>query len=254
MVSFPHFRHVDIGHVGAARPKLNALVLLADDDFAPWSFKTADGSFQGISVDLARAACAELEVNCEIKPLPFAQLLSTLRQGGGDAIVTGLRPDANLAREFALTRPYFQTMGRFAVRNGSPLELPDIRVLAGRRVGVVKGSAHAAFLDTYFSRSAISPYDTAADMQEALRTGQVDAAFGDALQMAFWMKGQSARGCCAFLGKAFVDRSTFSRGLMFVARRDDRNVRQALDDALDALEIQNVTSAIFARYLPASIW
>ena len=254
LAPFPHFRHVDAGHIAAATPNVQNLVLLTDNDFAPWSFVAADGALQGISVDLARAACAELSATCEFKAMPFAQLLPTLRQGQGDAIISGLKLDAGLAKDFALTRPYFLTLARFAVRNGSPLELPDIRTLAGRRVGFVKGTAHAVFLDTYYGRSALSPFDNPAEMQEALRTGQIDAAFGDALQLAFWINGQASKSCCAFLGKAFVDRNSFSRSLVFIAKRDERNLRQALDDALDVLETKNITAEIFARYLPASVW
>ena len=72
----------------AATPNVQNLVLLTDDDFAPWSFVAADGALQGISVDLARAACAELSATCEFKAMPFAQLLPTLRQGQGDAIIS----------------------------------------------------------------------------------------------------------------------------------------------------------------------
>jgi polar amino acid transport system substrate-binding protein len=251
---FPHFRHVDGGHSPANQTLPKTLVLLTDEDFAPWSFKAADGALTGISVDMARAACAELQISCEIKALPFAELLPALRAEKGDAIISGLRLEAPMALEFALTRPFFQTLGRFAVRSGSPLALSDIRSLAGRRLGYVKGTGHGTFIETYYSRSALSPYDTAADMLEALRTGQVDAAFGDAVNMSFWLKGKASRSCCAFLGKAYLDRATFSRSLVFVARRDAKDTRQALDDALDQLESKNITAEIFARYLPLSVW
>jgi hypothetical protein len=42
--------------------------------------------------------------------------------------------------------------------------------------------------------------------------------------------------------------------LVFVARRDAKDIRQALDDALDQLESKNITAEIFARYLPLSVW
>jgi polar amino acid transport system substrate-binding protein len=251
---FPHFRHVDAARnmAGHALPK--SLQLLTDDDFAPWSFKAADGAMTGISVEVARAACAEAKIECEIRPLPFQDLLPALRTGKGDVIISGLRLEAPMATEFALTRPFFQTLGRFAVRSGSPLALSDIRSLAGRRVGYVKNTGHGAFIETYYSRSALSPFASSTELLEALRTGQVDAAFGDAINMSFWLKGKSSRDCCTFLGKAYLDRATFSRSLSFVARRDASDARLFLDDALDKLESKNLTAQIFARYLPMSVW
>jgi polar amino acid transport system substrate-binding protein len=91
-------------------------------------------------------------------------------------------------------------------------------------------------------------------MLEALRTGQVDVIFGDAVQLSFWLQGSASRGCCSFLGKAFMDRASFTRSLSFILRRDDPKLRINLDTALDRLESKGAIAAIFARYLPASLW
>jgi polar amino acid transport system substrate-binding protein len=252
--SFPSFRHVDIGALAKPQPLETPFVLLTDEDFAPWSFRGGDGKLRGISVDLAIAACAEAKLACEIKAVPFKDMMSTLRDGKAAGVVSGLRIDAKLAQEFSVTRPYFQSMARFIVRSGSPLATPDIRTLGGKRVGYVSKTTHGKFLQSYFPRSALTAYDTSDEMLQALRTGQVDAGFGDAVQLSFWLAGTSARGCCVFLGKAFLHRDTFSKSLTFTIRRDKADLRAALDVALDQLETRQETGRIFARYLPSPIW
>ena len=69
-------------------------------------------------------------------------------------------------------------------------------------------TTHGKFLETYYPRSDLLPYDSAAEMLEALRTGSLDVAFGDAVALAFWLDGQQSRSCCAFLGKAFKHEDT----------------------------------------------
>ncbi len=252
--NFPSFRHVDATTLGSPAAVTGKIVILADDDFAPWSFRAADGSLQGISVELAAAACKEAGLDCTVSAKPFSELVPALRGGEAQVVVSGLRPDAALLSEFRLSKPYFRSLGRFVVREGSSLSTPDIRTLAGKRLGFIGNTSHARFIETYYSRSALTPFTTIAEMQDALRTGQIDVAFGDAMQWAFWLNGTDARSCCAFLGKAFIHRPTFSRSLVFVGAKDKTAVIDLLDAALDQLDSKAVTATIFSRYLPSSIW
>jgi Bacterial extracellular solute-binding proteins, family 3 len=113
---FPSFRHVDLAAKLAETSSGGAITLLADDDFAPWSFRGADGHFQGVSVELAQQACAEAGYTCEIRPAAFATILTALEKADAQGVVSGPKLDAALASKFALTRPYFQSLGRFAIR------------------------------------------------------------------------------------------------------------------------------------------
>ena len=245
------FRHFE----GLAAAPINNLVgpfkLLVDQDFAPFSFQKSDKTMVGISVDLALAACAEIKVTCELVPRPFSELLPALEKGEGQAIVSGLKLSPSVLRNAAMTRPYFFSTAQFLTRIGTTFAVPDVKTLAGRRVGVVKGTSHAAFLDKYFERSALISFADESTMFEQLRVGGLDAAFADAVHNAFWLKGSASRGCCVALGEGFIDRKTFSRGLSFVVRADQPGLREGFDFALDKLEEKGITAQTFARYLPA---
>ena len=58
-IPIPRFRSIDADAPHAERLPLPTLRLLAEPDYAPWSFTLDDGTLAGISVDLARAACTE---------------------------------------------------------------------------------------------------------------------------------------------------------------------------------------------------
>lgn len=253
-VPIPRFRAIDADAPVTPKLPLPTLKLLAETDFAPWSFTLEDGSFAGISVDLARSACTEADLTCELVPTPFTGLLPALQKGEGDMIVSGLRLNTGLVEGTALTRPYFRSMGRFMIRRGTQIEAADPRSLAGRRVGVVQGTAHEAFLKKHYGKSQLVPQQRETEMYEALRTGALDAAFGDSLRMSFWMNSDGARKCCTGLGGAVMDPETFSRPLVYIVRKDKSAVRDRMDEALDQLEEKGVTAEIFGRYLPAPIW
>jgi polar amino acid transport system substrate-binding protein len=250
----PLFRHVDPSAIKVQAPAQKALTLIVDPDFAPWSFASGDGSMKGISVDLALAACKAMSATCTVKPVAFNDLLPALQRGEGDVVVSGIRPTATVLDSMSMTRPYFMSFGRFVARLGSPLQATDTRAMAGRRVGAVKGTSHDAWLVKYYSRSALSSFATFDEMTEALRTGSIDAAFGDAMQLGFWMKGTRSRSCCAVLGKAFIDRETFSRNLVFLAKKKDSDLVSVLDQSLDQLEANGTTAQVFSAYLPGPVW
>lgn len=250
----PLFRHID----GAAKPPVavgqRSIRLLTDRDFPPFSYETPEGKTAGVSVDLALAACTELKANCVVIAKPFNELLPALANNEGDVIVSGLRIDEGLLRKTTMTRPYFWSLGRFAVRVGSQLRGSDIRSLAGKRLGFVANTSHGAWLEKYYSRSTLTPFPSETEMNEALRTGALDVSFGDGLRLIYWLAGSASRGCCKTLDGAFVDRQFFSRNLAFLTRREDQETVKALDYALDRLQEKGTSAQIFSRYLPTGLW
>jgi polar amino acid transport system substrate-binding protein len=250
---FPLFRHIDSVAKSPAFAQRN-IRLLTDRDFPPFSYETPEGKTAGVSVDLALAVCAELKATCTVVAKPFSQLLPALLNNEGDVIVSGLRIDETVLKKTAMTRPYFWSLGRFAVRVGSQLRGSDIRSLAGRRIGYVANSSHGAWLEKYYSRSALTAFPSEAEMNEALRTGAIDVSFGDGLRLIYWLAGSASRGCCKPLDGAFVDRQFFSNNLSFLTRREDAETVKAFDYALDRLQDKKTSAEIFARYLPSGLW
>ncbi len=250
----PLFRHVETGTKAPQIASTGTVRLLTDGDFPPFSFTTGNGTAAGIAVDLALAACAEIKLRCEVVMRPYGELADALARREGDVIVAGPRPDARLLAQALATRPWFRSLGRFAVPAASALTAGDVRSLGGKRVGMVKGTTHAAWLETYYSRSTLMAFASEAEAQEALRTGTVDAVFGDGLRLIYWIAGSAARGCCKLLPGAYVDRDYFSRSMVFLVRPDRDDLRAALDYGLDRLQGNGTTEKIFNSYVPLDPW
>jgi polar amino acid transport system substrate-binding protein len=237
-----------------ALPENLAVKLIADEDFAPYSFRSSTGSPAGISVEIAIAACEQARLACTVEVLPFAEILPALARGEADVVVTGPRLDASTLAASRMTRPYFRIMGRFAVPNTSTLDTASVGNLAGRRIGVVKDTVHARWLTAYYASTRITPYDDLAAAGAALKAGEVDALFGDNLQVIYWVAGEAATGCCRLLGGAYSDFDYFSRNLAFLARPDRPELAQALDYGLDKAQAAGSTAKILRTYLPLDPW
>ena len=237
-----------------ALPEQLAVKLIADEDFAPYSFRSRTGSPAGISVEIAIAACEQARLACTVEARPFAEILPAIERGEVDVAVTGPRLDADTLAASRMTRPYFRIMGRFAVPNTSTLDTASVSNIAGRRIGVVKDTVHARWLTAYYASTRITPFDDLAAAGAALKGGQVDALFGDNLQVIYWVAGEAAAGCCRLLGGAYSDFDYFSRNLAFLTRRDKPELAQALDYGLDKAQAAGSTAKILRTYLPLDPW
>jgi polar amino acid transport system substrate-binding protein len=224
--------------------------LAAEKDYAPWSLRRADGALAGIAVDVTLAACKRAGLTCDIVEMAHTDLLPALGRGDVQGIITGLHLTPVVLASYDATRPWYRSSARFFMKVGTELSGADPRSLAGRRIGVVKGSLHETFLNSAYGRSAIIPEADAASLMAAVQSGTVDVGFADSLHVKAWLTSPFAAACCVLLAEPFVDAATISRPLAMLIRRDAEGLRNRLDDALDAMDVDGETAKLFERYFP----
>jgi polar amino acid transport system substrate-binding protein len=250
----PLFRKVE-QQAGSAQPLPKSQIrLLADADFPPFSFRDATGKPTGLSIDLALLACAELKVSCSVQTRPFAELVPSLLRNDGDLIVSGLKLNDKLLANTAMTRPYLWSFGRFGTNSATQITKADPATLSDFKIGYLEGSGHAAWIEKFYGDATLQLFKSEAELHAAIKSGAVDVIFEDNLRLAFWLAGADSAACCKTLGQPFVDRSTFSNNLSFLARREDGELVKAFDLALDRLQQNGTSSKLLERYLPASFW
>ncbi|TVR09462.1 MAG: ABC transporter substrate-binding protein [Salinarimonadaceae bacterium] len=233
-------------------PGGRTLRVMTADDFPPLHFGGPDAVPTGFSVELARLACERLRVTCTIQVRPFGDLLDALANGHGDVVAAAFPITAALQERFAVTEPYFRFPARFVARIGEAPAVIDNDALALRRVAVVAGSAHEAFLDAYFPDIALSRHPNLFIAQGELRRGEVDLLFGDGLTLALWIGGRDSQGCCDFAGGPYLDERYFGEGIGFVMRRQDEPLRRAFDYALQRVWEDGEYSETWLTFFPVS--
>lgn len=231
---------------------------LTDDEFPPLHFAGADGQPTGFSVELARAACAFLELSCTVQVRRFDTLLDSLADRRGDVVAAAIPIRPALHARFSVTGPYHRTPARFVARRQAGAEAPAFApapgALAGKRVAVVRDTAHEAFVETFFPGAERVPVADLAAGQEALKAGRVDFLFADGVSLAIWLNGAAAGGCCAFVGRPYLESRFFGEGVGFIVRDDDRALRDALDYALRQLWENGTYAEIYLRHFPIGFY
>lgn len=234
--------------------RLTAIRFLTEDDYPPFDFKGPGGQPIGFNVDLARAICTELKVTCTIQVRRFNTLLDALDQNQGDAVVASIASTPENRKRADFTDPYYRTPARFVARKEFPLDQITPEEIAGRKVGVVAGSAHEAYLRDFFPETAIHAYPNTETALAALKRAETDLMFGDGVTIAFWLNGTGSGNCCVFRGGPFTESRYFGYGIGIAVKHGNETLRRALNYALFRLWEKGTYTDLYLRYFPISFY
>lgn len=232
---------------------LGSVRFLMSDDFPPFSYRARDGQLDGLYVDFARVLCDELSISCQILVRPYIDLVGTLNDGKGDAILSGLSVPKALEEGLLLSDIYLTTPGRFA-SNKNIETWPSVVELAGRSISFVEGTAHEAFLTDFFSSASLRPFDSAFAARRALRDGDVDFTFGDGMSLSLWLNGQQSSDCCHFVGGPYLEPRYFGQGLAMAFAKTRPELKQGFDYAIRESFKNGKFAELYLRYFPVSFF
>ncbi len=253
-VVIPRFSDPNARIEGPNQPAGRVVRWATGDDYAPFHYIDADGQPAGFAVDLARAVCSELKIACTLQAWRWDALLDTIDKRQADVILAMVRPSPELRSRFAMSARVHQTPARFVARRDKAPAEATPEALAGRAVAVVTGSAHEAFLKAFFPKAQLKTFEKADAARAAVRDGEAELAFGDAVALAFWLNGTSSNGCCRFVGGPYVDARYFGEGVGVLLKPGDEKLRQAIDYALQRLDESGAYAEIYLKHFPIGIW
>jgi len=232
--------------------RISVIRFLTETDYPPFDYAGPDGNPQGFNVDLARMLCEELKLACTIQMRRFETLIPALNGNQGDAAIASIATTVEMRTKVDFTDPYYRTPARFVAKRDSAIEDPLPERLEGKKVAVAAGTAHEAYLKALFTEAEVRPYPSAEAARLALRRGEVDLLFGDAITLAFWLNGTDSENCCAFRGGPYIDSRYFGEGVAIVLKKGNDTIRLALNWALFRVWEQGRFTDLWLRYFPIS--
>lgn len=141
----------------------------------------------GAMVDIVRAVAAEAGFPVETKVTAFAALIPSLTARKIDIISAAMLRTPAREAVVAFSDPVYAYGGGLAVRADDPASHASLAALRGQRVGAQVGTRFVEQL-AEAGVSGVRTYDNLADCLRDLRLGRLDAVFGDAPIIRYYLR------------------------------------------------------------------
>ena len=174
------------------RPDLSRITVirfLTETDYPPFNFTGADGNPAGFNVDLARSLCDEIKITCTIQMRRFETLVDAITSNRGDAIIASLAVTPQLRTRLDFTDPYYRAPARFVSRRDAVMSEVRPEYLEGKKIGVIGGTSHEAYLKAMFTDAEIRAF--AGDDTLRLRCAAARSISSSATRLR-WRSGSTA--------------------------------------------------------------
>ena len=164
----------------ASIQKAGKLDIATSPDFPPFESLAADGSVEGIEIEIMELICQELGVELEINQMDFDSVLPAIQAGKFTVGVSGISVTPAREKNTLFTTPYCLAAQAIVVTTGSPITCKAD--LEGKTVSVQTGTTAEEF--TMANGYEVKAFAANADAQGALTAGKVDAWVIDDLTAA----------------------------------------------------------------------
>lgn len=230
-------------------PPAFKITIATEAAFPPFNYLDKKGLPAGFEMELAQDACQRMKAECEFVAVKWDDLIPGLLDKKFDIIMSSLEVNNERRRRLGLSRRYYLSPGAFIAEKGQPFDGPPT-LLRNKRIGVQKDSTHADWLDKSFRRSAqIKRYNSIADALQALQKEEVDAVFGDKVQLWLWSQKPEGK-CCEVMGQDIKDNQTLGVGVSAGLRREDIKLREALNKAFAEMTSDGTFKKLNDKYFP----
>ncbi len=233
-------------------PPAFKITVATEGAYPPFNYLDRKGLPAGFELEIAQEACQRIKAECEFAAFKWDELIPGLLDRKFDVIMSSLEITSERRKRLGLSRRYYLSPGAFIAAKGAPFDGPP-SLLRNKRLGVQKDSTHADWLDKSFRRSAtIKRYATVTEALEALSQEEVDAVFGDKVQLWLWSQ-KPAGNCCEVVGQDIKDNQTLGVGVAAGLRKEDVKLRDSLNKAFGDMIADGTYKKINEKYFPFAL-
>lgn len=191
----------------------------------------------GFEVEIAQAIARHLGVKATFVQNDWKNLVPSLERGDFDVILNGLEDMPSVRDRIDVSQPYFTFSEQLVVRKGFPLR--RLEALGGHKVGTLASSLAHALLREHRDVQTVL-YEGVDEPYRDLELGRLDGVLLDSvIARRFGLTKPDLE-----LADGDVARGAYVLGV----RRGEEDLRDAIDQALRALERSGELDAILARW------
>ncbi len=221
--------------------------------YPPFSWKEADGSLKGFDIDIAYAICEKMGRECTLVEQDWDGMIPALLARKYDAIIASMSITAERKKRVGFTAKYYNTPAMFVTAEGAGLDITPAG-LAGKAVGVQRGTTHQCFMEKIYPDADLRLYATQEEVFLDLAAGRLEAQFSDSLQADEGFLGTDAGKGFSFAGGPQFDLECHGEGAGIAVRKGEGELLDALNAAIVAIREDGTYKAINDKYFDFDVY
>ncbi|MDY0222101.1 MAG: ABC transporter substrate-binding protein [Desulfobacterium sp.] len=222
--------------------------------YPPFNYIDKDGKLQGFDVDIAKALCVAAGVECEFVMQDWDGLIPGLLAKKFDTIIASMTISEERLKKVNFTNKYYLTPAQFIAKKGSGFEITP-EGLKGKTVGVQRGTVHDNFVRDKFGKTmTINSYATQDEANMDLVSGRLDLVIADTVVLSDGFLNTKEGKDFEFIGPGFTDKQWFGEGIGIAVRKEDNELRELLNKAIDTIRANGEYQKINAKYFDFDVY
>ena len=221
--------------------------------YPPFSWKESDGTLKGFDIEIAEAICAELKRNCVLIEQDWDGMIPALLAKKFDTIIASMSITEERKKRVDFSDKYYNTPAKFVAKKGSGLEISKSG-LAGKRIGLQRGTTHQCYMEKMFPDVELVLYGTQDEVFQDLAIGRIDAQFSDSIAADDGFLKTDAGKDFEFVGGDQHDEACHGPGAGMAVRKSDTQLRDDLNKAIKAIRANGKYAEINKKYFDFDVY
>ncbi|SUB82833.1 Putative ABC transporter arginine-binding protein 2 precursor [Pragia fontium] len=210
--------------------------------YPPFEFIDANNQIQGFDIDLANALCKEIKAECTFSNQSFDSLVPGLKFRRFEAAIAAMDVTPERQQQVTFTNTYYDNSAQFIAMKG---KVADLAALKGQKVGMQNGSTHQKYLLEKHTDIKPVAYDSYQNAILDLKSGRINAVFGDTAVVAEWLKKNED---LASVGEKVTDNAYFGTGFAIALNQKNTDLRDKMNAALEKIKQDGTYKAIYDKW------
>ena len=232
--------------LGAAQAQ-DKLRIGTEGAYPPFNNLTADGQLVGFDIDIARALCEEMKVECEFVTQDWDGIIPALQANRFDAIIASMSITDERLKQVDFTNKYYNTPPAIVAPKDTDIKGVTKEDLAGKSIGVQGSTTHSNYSEATYTDSDVKLYPTADEYKLDLINGRIDAANDDITVLEEWLATEEG-ACCKIVGTITPVDEIHGKGAGIAIRKGETELAERFNAAIDAIRANGKYKEVNDKY------
>ena len=222
--------------------------------YPPFSQITPEGKLIGFDVDIAVALCKAMGAEPVLVTQDWDGMIPGLLARKYDTIIASMSITEERLQKVDFSKKYYQTPAKFMAKKGLFSTFSQ-DALKGKTVGVQRETVHDKYLtDVYGKDVTIKRYGSLDEAYLDVDAGRLDILMADSVAlMDGFLSKEKGKGY-EFVGPDMVDPKWFGPGIGAALRKEDTDLKEKLNAAIDKIRADGTYDAIQKKYFSFDVY